>query len=969
MEVFMLKHLFLAGSLLATGLLMAVDENFKPILQNCRLSSPVVRPGDQLILDLSFENTGSEDPVRQYKGFIHLENNKTDPTCQQISGLLDFGVDWWKVGGKEYRGVYSITIPENMPEGKRYIHTGLFLGDLRLCEELIAFTVDADAPPAEQFSAPELTVEELQQLENNLDNYFTSSIADLETDTYCFSVAADGRWQFVDKTSNEIYYSDLTVPALGSALFENNGSKKFCRINSVTAENVQEDSFQLRWQPPEVSTDVLFSFVAADERTLKVSWEQQNPSQWVLSDMNFPDEALSSGSVDGGLLIIPNRLGILMLANENLPGKLGFLTYDGYGGLSMGMGGVARPEKNSGILLHWNDVDTTLTGHRIWGENNMPSPASINLTVSSKGSSGAITLVNAASGDYCKITNLYRDAAREKGFLITMQEKYGDNNIIDGVMSFRPMAYYNFTPNTRWNSSDKRRGNVGFSFAETAETAEYIHNILGIEKVMITFMGWGNRGYDHVHPDILPANPEAGGNEGLRDAVQRIRNLDYIVGLHDNYGDFYPDAPSFEEKYILQQEDGQIRKGGIWWGGQCYLANPKYSLKFARRNLPWIKELFPLNYYYIDTTFAVPLNTDCNPDDPMDREGDMRRKQALCNFARETFGLFGSEEGVEWGVPVADYAESMLFQRTKRMSGEVLVPLFEMVYGDAISIHEGDRTLPTTPTYVLDHLICAEMPQLIFNKYPGADISCSIRSASLLSNSELQLLLEWKAANGVPKKDYKIAIHADKTKQSVGYTVNAFSGTDYKMDLPMTQWKSDQPITETRVLSAENWADGRYDIFAMILDGERVAMRHAVDSGHSRYMIGHVEIANGKVVAVDPPQPLPESCFSRLDSRPELSWTNEGFMINLYQIFAPIMERTRNHYLSAHKFLTEDRSVEQSQFGPVVITVNYGDKPFEIDGFILPKWGFLATDNQGFQAYRAIVNNQETLRSGDFVAY
>ena len=27
--------------------------------------------------------------------------------------------------------------------------------------------------------------------------------------------------------------------------------------------------------------------------------------------------------------------------------------------------------------------------------------------------------------------------------------------------------------------------------------------------------GWTHRGYDNQHPDILPANPECGGNEGL----------------------------------------------------------------------------------------------------------------------------------------------------------------------------------------------------------------------------------------------------------------------------------------------------------------------------------------------------------------------------------------------------------------------------------------------------------------------
>jgi hypothetical protein len=45
--------------------------------------------------------------------------------------------------------------------------------------------------------------------------------------------------------------------------------------------------------------------------------------------------------------------------------------------------------------------------------------------------------------------------------------------------------------------------------------------------------------------------------------------------------------------------------------------------------------------------------------------------------------------------------------------------------------------------------------------------------------------------------------------------------------------------------------------------------------------------------------------------------------------------------MSGHRFVTEDRSVEATEFGDVRVLVNYGDRPYDENGVQLPRYGVL----------------------------
>jgi len=256
---------------------------------------------------------------------------------------------------------------------------------------------------------------------------------------------------------------------------------------------------------------------------------------------------------------------------------------------------------------------------------------------------------------------------------------------------------------------------VDWTFDEAAQVAEHLKHDLGLEKVLFTMGGWTRRGYDNQHPDIFPPNPECGGSDGLRECARRVMAQGYLFGLHDNYQDIYRDSPSWSETLIMKHPDGSLVQGGQWWGGQAYLTCSRQAVDLAKRpqNLPAIRELTHANAYFIDTTYASGLQECFDPAHPLARADDMKWKQALSDYAREQFGVFGSEDGREWAIPHADFFEGLTgvsgfwFHEPKviQETGGVSIPLFELVYRDCIALYgKYGYDISNSVDYVLYHI-------------------------------------------------------------------------------------------------------------------------------------------------------------------------------------------------------------------------------------------------------------------------
>ncbi|MCW5982537.1 MAG: hypothetical protein KIT09_30905 [Bryobacteraceae bacterium] len=431
------------------------------------------------------------------------------------------------------------------------------------------------------------------------------------------------------------------------------------------------------------------------------------------------DGALAIEEADKSYYAVPHRMGVMLKAEGSEPYSRRFGAYrtDGY---SMAMFGAVK--EGSGLLLWWDDPYAEIAVDYA----SSPKPR-LSMSLPMRRSARSVRFQPIGRGGYVEIAKAYREVARRRGFLKTLAEKAKENPNVEkffGAADFKPFAYMPLAPKTRWNPSDKERVELNFTFEECADLAEHFHNDLGIDRAMLVLNGWINRGYDNRHPDILPAAPPIGGNAGLAACSRRVKALGWLFGLHDNYQDLYRDAPSWDESYLIKNEDGSIRQGGVWAGGQCWLICSRKSAELASReqNVPAVNKLFSPDVYFSDTVFAAGLYECHDRDHPTTRTDDIEHKQKLCDYLRGVVGLFGSEEGREWGVPHADYFEGLMSHKTRWRrpdDKDIILPMFELVFADAIPIytHQSDRPEPDNPTYILDHLLYAEMPVYYFGKH------------------------------------------------------------------------------------------------------------------------------------------------------------------------------------------------------------------------------------------------------------
>lgn len=479
---------------------------------------------------------------------------------------------------------------------------------------------------------------------------------------------------------------------------------------------------------------VAFQFkLAADPPALDYSFDSLPAG---VAEIRLLDAALPLPPGPDNYYAIPNRMGILLYAEGDKAYNRRFPAYSG-SGYSMAMFGAVR--NGSALLATWQDPYT-----EILADYALSPERRIALSLSLRRSARAVRLQPLGHGGYVEIAQAYRPVARQRGYLKTLAEKVRENPDVArffGAADFKPFAFTRNVPNTRWNQSDQERLSIRFTFQECADLAEHFAKDLGIDRALLVLNGWVNGGYDNRHPDVLPPAPEIGGAAGLAECSLRLHALGpgWVFGLHDNYQDFYKNAASWNEDYIMKKPDGSLHEGGVWAGGLAYLICSRKSVELASRpgNVPGVKAQFAPDLYFSDTIFAAPLYECFDPKHPLTLADDLHYKTQLCDYLRGQVGLFGSEEGREWGVPHADYFEGLMSHKTHYQqpnNTDIIVPLFEMVYGDAISIyaHQSDRPRVDNPSYILDHLLYAEMPVYQFGDHhywTASDAAAAPRNA------------------------------------------------------------------------------------------------------------------------------------------------------------------------------------------------------------------------------------------------
>ena len=459
-------------------------------------------------------------------------------------------------------------------------------------------------------------------------------------------------------------------------------------------------------------------------------------------------DALAITDADAGYVIVPCREGLLIPAGPGKDFKKVFGTSE-YEGCHMNMLGFVK--NRSALIATWEDA-------YVFPEVQKTSPddtsdqCTLTATFELRRTAKSLRLMPLGKGNWDTIATAYRRHADQQGLAVTLHEKMRRDPHVERMIGASNAKLWTcLARRMNEESTAEEYVRVRWTFDEAARIAEHLHGDLEIGRCFFMMGGWTEGGYDCRHPDNLPANSECGGNEALADAVRRIQKLNYVACLHDNVQDMYRDAKSWDPNFIEKRPDGSLITAGRWLGGRAYMVCAPKQLELARRpqNLPATHELFAPWSYFIDTTYAVGPRECHDPAHPIGRNEDIAWKIRLSDYARDVFGIFGSECGREWALPHSDFFEGLVgvsgryYHNLKPQAyGASVIPFFEMVYHDCqICYGKYGYRAEEAAEYVAHHVLCAR--PLHYHSFPDhlywkslpdrkpdltADRACYVRS-------------------------------------------------------------------------------------------------------------------------------------------------------------------------------------------------------------------------------------------------
>lgn len=313
-----------------------------------------------------------------------------------------------------------------------------------------------------------------------------------------------------------------------------------------------------------------------------------------------------------------------------------------------------------------------------------------------------------ADGNYVDLAKRYRRHAMETGLFVSLREKIARTPRVGeliGIPQTRVSILRNLKPESdRYDAKDPSKNYSLTTFDERARQLREL-KARGVDRALIFVSGWPHLGYDRQHPDSLPPPEQAGGWDGMKRLVDTCRELGYLVIFHDQYRDYYLDAPSYSSQFAVHEEDnrlpprqfpgsrfGDSKEGYIpfmrhWDGGKQAYLNARFQLGHLMKNYQLFFDhgIRPQGIY-IDVVGYVPPDEDFNPDHPTTHTDAMRGQAAMLNWARQNLGIVSTESGADWVIPYVDTVNS-----SGGGSKAILVPLYNLVYHDAVLVSHSPR--------------------------------------------------------------------------------------------------------------------------------------------------------------------------------------------------------------------------------------------------------------------------------------
>jgi BNR repeat-like domain/Family of unknown function (DUF5696) len=327
-------------------------------------------------------------------------------------------------------------------------------------------------------------------------------------------------------------------------------------------------------------------------------------------------------------------------------------------------------------------------------------------------------------GGYVGLAKRYRRHVLETGRFFSLREKIARNPLVAklvGAPVVHTSILYHIQPQSSYyDTKDPAKNHQLVTFdARAAELKALAAR--GVGRAYVHLDGWGLRGYDNLHPDILPPSPEAGGWDGMRRLADACDKLGYVFAIHDQYRDYYLDAASYNPRNAQVGENGRRDFHATWYGGpQTYLCPALAPGHVAKNHRALLDAGIKLRGAYLDVFAVVPPDECYNPEHPVTRTECLRFRGECLDFVRSYGGVVSSEEPADWAVPKLDLVHHGPFALDPNPGAGpamgVPVPLFDLVYHDSIqlpwSLGKGAWGIPETDLGFLHGLGHAGMPYL-----------------------------------------------------------------------------------------------------------------------------------------------------------------------------------------------------------------------------------------------------------------
>lgn len=345
-------------------------------------------------------------------------------------------------------------------------------------------------------------------------------------------------------------------------------------------------------------------------------------------------------------------------------------------------------------------------------------------------------------GNYVTMAKRYRRHVRETGHFVSLKEKIARTPLVSKLIGspvIHTSILYHIQPESSYYHKDEPEKNHQYvTFDKRAEQLRQLYE-KGIKRAYVHLDGWGFRGYDNLHPDIIPPCPEAGGWEGMKRLAETCEQMGYIFAIHDQYRDYYLDAKSYNPRHTVLFRDGNRYHGHTWYGGNQSILCSRLALGHVKKNYTSLLDHgVKVRGAYLDVFAVVPPDECYNPEHPATRTDCLTFRGMCLDFIRFKGGVVSSEEPADWAIPHIDLVHHGPYPLEPNPGHGpavgIPVPLFSLVYHDGLvlpwSLSKGAWGIPENDLGYLHGLANAGIPYLSLN--PGQKELVRVRTMCAL---------------------------------------------------------------------------------------------------------------------------------------------------------------------------------------------------------------------------------------------